>query len=496
MNSRPQDASGDESTRPDQDDSRGSTPGMLPTLLRASVPIALVTLAAGYVAYDYSARETATYQAFSQVVLSASTNFSPIDSSFDNSSPDRYVENQAQIMMTTDVTNRAAAALADGVPGEDLRGEISAGPAGASDVILIEAEAGDPALAARRADAVANAYAQFTAEQVRVLADQAVEVNAADPELVRQIRARASTFGDGVAVIQPASVPGEPASPTPSRNAYLAAVAAFLLATGLALSLRGYRRTVSPSRLAAATGGPLLGEVPVRSFGPLPVPRQPGAAEYGVAMQALRYRLRNAGDPSVLVTAVGRDSSATSALLGLAAADAAQGRSVVMVDATTDGRLLRRAGAPAPAISLTTALAGGEDLDRALGAVPALAGTPGSSVRIARVEQSARASTDALRKSLTALLGSADLILVDAGAVVHDAAAFALLGEVGGVVAVVRAKDRSDEPEELRRRLEQAGRDCDGVLVTRRTWVPSLDLLSTRSEPAAPPARLSSPETP
>jgi capsular polysaccharide biosynthesis protein/Mrp family chromosome partitioning ATPase len=456
--------------------SRGSV--LLGTLLRAGLPIVLVTLLAAYAAYTYTARQPTVYEASAEVVLSASNRFSPLPNS-PTGAEDRYVQNQANIMTTLPVLDRAAALLADGIPGGELRGQVRAESAGANEVIVITAQSGEPAQAAARADAVANAYAQFTAAEVQVLAEQAAQAAVADPVQVRDIRARAAIFGDGVAVIQPATAPSEPVLPTPGRNAYLVAAAVFLLTTGLALTWRGSRRPVRPDDLAAEAGGPLLGEVPVRWFGSAAVPQQPGHDRYALALQALRYRLRDAEDGSVLLTSVGRDRSSTSALLGLAAAEAAQGRRVVLLDATDDGRLLRRAGATPPAVSLTTLVAGGDNLGAALEPVPALSGQHGGSVRIARIERSPVTSVGALRPSLTTLLASADLVLVDAGPAVHDATAYALLGEVGAVVAVVRTRYRGGELNELRRRLALAGRECDGVLVTHRTWLPSLGTPAT-----------------
>jgi capsular polysaccharide biosynthesis protein len=456
---------------------RGSA--LLSPLLRVGVPILAVTLLTLYVAHAHSAGQPTIYEANAELVLSSSSNFDPIGGQF-GSQDDRYVQNQAEIIQTLDVLNLAAAALAaaqppDPITGPDLRSRVTAVPRGASDVLTITAQAGDPAVAAKRADAVAAAYAQFTAAHVSAIANQAATASAADPVMVQTIRARQATYGDGVSVIQQASVPSGPASPTPKRDALLAAGAVFLLACGLAAAWLRRRKPAGPDRLAEDVGGPLIGEVPVRWFGTAAVPQQPGRAVYGMALQALRYRMRESGEPSVLLTTAGADAGATSALLGLAGAEAAQGRNVVVVDATPDGRLLRRAGVPVPAVALTTVVAGGADLDQALATVRALAGPNGGSVRAARVE---RSSADVLRKSLATLHASADLVLVDAGSATENPAAFALLDQVGTVVAVVRARRRTKALGELRRRLALAGRACDGVLVTHRRWMPPVGLPS------------------
>jgi capsular polysaccharide biosynthesis protein len=455
--------------------------GLALAVLRAGVPILLATLAAGYVAHHYSEGQPTVYESSSRVVLSSSGNFAPVDNSFGGN--DRYVQNQAQIMTTLPVLDRAAAVVADGIPGSDLRGLITAEPQGASDVITVTAQASDPALAARRADAVATGYSQFTSAEVATLADQAAAASAADPVAVQNIRARAATFGDGVAVIQPAVAPSAPTSPTPKRDALLAAAAVFLLSSGAAAFWLSRRRPSGPDSLAADLGGPLLGEVPARWYGSVAVPNQPGGSEYGMALQALHYRLRRTGDLSVLLTTIGHDTSASSAALGLASAEAAQGRDVVLVDATTNGRLFRRAGVSAPAVSLTAAMAGGDGLDAALVNVPALTGPDGGSVRLARMDGM---SVDILRRSLATLQTSGHLILVDGGAAVHDPAAFALLGEVGAVVAVVRNKRHRKELRELRRRLIQAGRECDGVLITHRMLAPALTAPSATAVWTAP----------
>jgi hypothetical protein len=117
----------------------------------------------------------------------------------------------------------------------------------------------------------------------------------------------------------------------------------------------------------------------------------------------------------------------------------------------------------------------------------------GGGIRVTRIDRSAASTSDALRTSLAAVLGSADLVLVDAGAAVEDAAAFAFLSEVGAVVTVVRSKDRSGAPGELRHRLELAGRDADGVLVTHRSWLPAMGGSSSSGDQPARPAAAQAP---
>ncbi|SFP14285.1 Capsular polysaccharide biosynthesis protein [Geodermatophilus dictyosporus] len=452
------------------DDRQRSGSGLLPFLLRAAVPVALITLIVGYVAYTRSAERTPVYSATAQVVLSSATNFSPVDGG-GGGNPDRYVENQAEIMTTVDVLNRAALVLNDGIPGTELRGKISADPLGPSDVINVTAEAEDPGLAARRADAVGTAYALFTTEQVNLLADQAAAASASDPTAVLEIRARAATFGDGVQVIQPATVPTEASSPTPERDAYLAAAAAFLLSAGLAVSWRSRRRPTGPDQLAADAGGPLLGEVPVRAL-PSATPTQPGRAVYTMALQAIRYRLREGSSPTILLTDVGRGSSATSAALGLASAAAAQGRSVLLLDANPDGRLLHRTGVPAATVPIES-LGQGGDLERALPRVPSLGSPSGGLVRVGYVNGAVVAADDVLQRFLAPVLDSVDVVVIDAGSLQGNPAAFGLLGQVGAVVAVVRGTRGGKDLRDFRRQLALTGRECAGVLVTRRAWLPS-----------------------
>jgi capsular polysaccharide biosynthesis protein len=497
MTGQPYDTTPDRARVPEPSGPQERTPGFLPALAKAAVPVLLVTAIAGYAAQEYSERQPEVYESTSRVVLSASTNFSPVDGAFSGSDANRYVQNQADIMTTVAVLDLAAGALADGSTGADLRDEISAAPSGASEVITITAQADDGALAARRADAVANAYATYTADQVRVLAEQAAQVVASDPAQVLSVRARAATFGDGVSVIQPAVAPTDPTSPTPRRNAYLAAAAAFLLSVGLVIALRGTRRSGGRDTLVTDAGAPVLGTVPVRWLGGSAAPRQPGRARYALALQALRYRINGGGRRSVLLTPLGRDTSAASAVLGLAAADAAQGRRVVLVDASADGSLLQRAGVPAPTVALNSGTAlSGAGLDAALRPVPSLAGPNGGAVLVARIDPDAPTAADTVRAALAELEATADLVLVDAGAAVRSASAFALAGEVGAVVAVVRGRrGRRDERElaELRQKLALAGRACDGVLVAERTWLPTPGGSDAPGATASPSPAASSP---
>jgi hypothetical protein len=83
------------------------------------------------------------------------------------------------------------------------------------------------------------------------------------------------------------------------------------------------------------------------------------------------------------------------------------------------------------------------------------------------------AADDVLQRSLAPVLDSVDVVLIDAGSLEGNPAAFGLLGQVGAVVAVVRGTRGGKDLRDLRRQLALAGRECAGVLVTRRVWLPA-----------------------
>jgi hypothetical protein len=125
----------------------------------------------------------------------------------------------------------------------------------------------------------------------------------------------------------------------------------------------------------------------------------------------------------------------------------------------------------------------------------------GGSVHVAHVRGEAVIADDVLESSLAALLGSFDIVLVDGGRLERSAAAFALVGPVGAVAAVVPGKRGGKQLQELRQRLALAGRECAGVIATRRDWVPRSERsvpppTAGRSQaPPPPPERGSSPAT-
>jgi Mrp family chromosome partitioning ATPase len=91
---------------------------------------------------------------------------------------------------------------------------------------------------------------------------------------------------------------------------------------------------------------------------------------------------------------------------------------------------------------------------------------------------------DVVRHNLRLLTEAYDLVLITAGPVVSDPVAFALLEEVTGVVLVVDAAGSAKSAGELpdfARRLELAGRACDGVVAVARR--------RSRARTEPPPAR-------
>jgi capsular exopolysaccharide synthesis family protein len=147
---------------------------------------------------------------------------------------------------------------------------------------------GDPAAAARFANAYANAFSDYVAKvqandtdarvrplqtEIAALSAQRAKLALTDPQraiLTKQINADIdqmtavrSASVDIAKVLQPATPPGSPVSPKPTRNAILALIAALILGVAVIVAYLWIAdRYRNADEAAADVGVPILGEIP------------------------------------------------------------------------------------------------------------------------------------------------------------------------------------------------------------------------------------------
>ncbi len=167
--------------------------------------------------------------------------------------PDRRVQTEIRILQSLPVRAAVREQLGD-VP------EVSATPAGKTDVIEVRAESPDPQRAADITNAYATAYIDFRRQQaVNELLAAAEQIQAKVSDLQRQIDAATGSQRESLVQVQTlfqqkldqlqvdralktggaqlvtrATVPDSPVKPTPGRNALLALVVGLFLGVGIA----------------------------------------------------------------------------------------------------------------------------------------------------------------------------------------------------------------------------------------------------------------------
>jgi capsular exopolysaccharide synthesis family protein len=276
----------------------------------------------------------------------------------------------------------------------------------------------------------------------------------------------------GGQVITPAALPEQPSSPKPARTAMLA----FVLGVGLAVAIallrdRLDRRVRRTDEVAVRVRAPVLAVVPVAPVrrgangGPRPVVDDP---TYTQAFRTLRatieYIVAEDGVSSILVTSPTTGDGKTSTVANLGAALARGGRSVVMVASDLRHQDLRSHFVVRSDYGLTTALVGDRAARNVLVAVSdglylldsgpdtagaaELLGSPAMASVIADLEQ------------------FADVVLLDAPAVLNSADALALAPIADATLVVVDAERASvADISETRALLEQVGANVIGAVL-------------------------------
>jgi capsular exopolysaccharide synthesis family protein len=443
---------------------------------RAWVVALFVVLTAG-AAYSLSGLQQRKYEASSSLLFGAPDIALQIfpNSASQPGDAQREAETNVRLVESRTVAARVARRM-PGLSTDDVVERITASQEGQSDAVKVTATDTDP----RRAAELANTYAaEFVGvrrgvQQSSVRAARrriAAAIAALAPgssEQARQLRRRdqdlaalqAVVAGD-VKVLDRAEPPSAPSSPKTMRSIQLGAFAGLLLGLGAALWIeRVDRRVRRPSDIEQALGVPLLATIPrsralAKGSGAVlldPERRSPVDIE---PFRALRAKLRfmDIGRPirSILVTSAARGEGKSTVSVGLAAAAAAAGDRVLLIEADWRSPALS-AGPSENGLSLL--LAGAETLDDAVVEVPVPSfsgGTHESSRLQGRVlhldvlpSGPPPENPDELIESaaMVRLIADAearyDMVVIDTPAVSVVADAFALVGLVSGVIIVTR----------------------------------------------------------
>lgn len=470
-------------------------PSLITSMWRYRVPIVVATVVAAVLFYWLSSLRPLTFVSTATVLLQDPTRAAAFQGGGSSVDPERYVPQQANL-----VTSRPVLRLAAEETGLDAeligrRVEVGANPELLQ--MTVTASANDPEVAATIANAVVDAYEvearqqsvaqvetaeQIFAERIAVLREQIAEVEAelqarpddtvAESRLrtlegqlltletrASEVAAGAAAFGSGVQLREDALPPDDAASPNPLRDAMLAAMFAFALASAVAYWRAGSTRRVEdradPGQIL---GVPLLGEIPRFSR----VARSPqglmagseASEAYQFVLSSIEFSMAEIGASSLLITSATPGDGKTSTALHLAIANARETRPVLLVDADIRARGLTellRADDSAGLVELATGDVELRDVVREyrltdaskLSVVPS-GRRPEDSIGLLRTT----AFTDAVEH----IKNKTDLAIFDSPPLLAVADSTVLASRVDAIVLVV---DRSTETEQLQKVRER-----------------------------------------
>lgn len=485
-------------------------PGLLASMWRHRVVVAVVGVVAGFGAYVASASLPPEYEATAEVVLVDPESAAGVFEDGRRIDPARRLLKEAERMTSRAVLDAAAASVT--VAGEAasarLGSAIDVNPSVERDLLSVTATARDPQLAADRANAVVAAYQQTVQAEaqaeaqaaateleaamapIRERLDSLTALLAAAPDdaatraqqeaalgqlveletRARELAVNAAVYGSGVDYVEPALVPAAPSAPQPARDAALALFLAVGAASAWAWWKEGARsRAEEAEDPALVLDAPLLGQVP--DFGPSriqswfnasttpPLLSQPqvdevGADAYQFVATSLEFALDEQDWKSVVFTSATPDQGKTITVINTAMAASADGRRVVLIDADGRKRSLTRLLGLDDARGLSdfvTTDVGLEDCLQPvdLGPYRLLVMPAGSRLR----QPVGFFRLPQLRKALLRIQQDADLVLVDSPAVLPVADAIALAGHVDAIAAVVSRRAHQAELTALKERL-------------------------------------------
>ena len=275
-----------------------------------------------------------------------------------------------------------------------------------------------------------------------------------------------------ISVVDDAQVPTYPSSPNSSSNQRVALLLGLVLAVALAfVRERLDGRLLDPQGVADVVGAEPLGEVPFDKA--LGVPGARVAPSTGRSMRRLQGRVSKAVDGgrvrSLLVTSALPGEGRTTVVAALAQALHAEGSRVLVVDASSGGRLAELAGC-APSPGLGDVLDGRCSLDDAV--VPWSGVDPGLDVLPGGVrDASSSLPVDRLVKLVrTDLDGAFDVVLLDGDDLLGGSAAAAAACRAVDAVVLVAAsgKVRRAEVRQAVQVLDDEEAAVLGVVVNGR----------------------------
>ena len=456
------------------------------------IVIAIVALPAGAIAYSLNAEDQYTATAkllfrdpgFDQKLLGGPVLAPSVD-------PAREAATNIGLVSLDTVAAQAANAPAirpRALSASEIRDKVTVAGQGQSNVVAVSAVDHDPAFAARLANTISRRYIIFRRDADRGKIDQALRLvqrqlaglSTAQREAtqgrslrqqVDQLRVLAALQTGNAELVQKAEPPLTASSPKPLRNAILALILALVIGVGLALLLdRLDRRLRDRDDAERLLGRPVVGSIPNTTA--LRSERRDALhldGEEAEAFRALRANLRyydiDRDIRSLLVTSSAPGDGKSTVARYLAATAAAAGVHTVLVEADLRRPTLKALFPGLRAAGLSDVLSDQSPLASAIGQLPvSMAGAAsGRTLDVVVAGTAPPNPTDLLesarmRAVLDELEKRYELVVVDSSPVLVVPDSIPLLGQVSGVLVVMReSKSTSDGARRLRDQLDHLG---------------------------------------
>ena len=482
----------------------------LRVLRRRKWLIAIVAVVVLGVAMAVTLTTTPVYQATASVLLrNRATDSLFLNPQTGYADPNRRLQTEIQVIHGNDVNDLARRLLVAeelGVTEEaaitDLSDElveetelgfaldVSASPAGQTDVLNIKAQSIVPEVARRVANAYAEAYVQFRQlEESADIESALVPLRARAAELQRQldeltaengrtattdpvlINRRQSLSNDleavqsqidnlelakqarsgGARILVPAETPVSPIKPAPRRTAAVALVVGLILGVGLAF-LREYLDDSIKDKddvERALPGLSVLGLIPAikdwkDAQRPMIVsatdPKSPAAEAYRSLRTSIQFLGLDRPMRVIQVTSPASTEGKTTTLANLGVTLAQAGQRVVLVDCDLRRPRLHEFFGLDNEVGFTSVLLGDAPLSAALKAAPGMERVAVMTAGPLPPNPSELLASPRATEVLTSLQGAADIVLVDSPPMLPVTDAAVLSSRVDGMILVANAR--------------------------------------------------------
>jgi Mrp family chromosome partitioning ATPase len=405
----------------------------------------------------------------------------------DSGDPTRTVQTAATLIESAQAADRTAGAIGQGWSGKRVLKAVEVTPEGESNILAVTATADSGELAARLANTFARSALEIREEALERQASAEIERLKADTnptgditERINQLERVRSGGDPTLELSQAARVPDSPSGPPTPVIIVLAALAGFTLGSGAALLLELTERRIRDEEEAVALYPlPVLARIPPLKPSQLYGRHPTGWHMPPAVREAFRTLLIQLGPHPegrahvVMVTSASTGDGKTTSAVNLAAAAAASGDPVILLDFDLRKPDVGKTLGVHPGIELTGLLQPDTQLRDLLLPAP---GLPALSVLSTSVAEGDVALVEALSRRLPELIAEArelcNFVIIDTAPLGEISDALRVVSDVDSIIIVTR-------PGHTNRAHYEITRD----LLARTAYTPAGSLVIGASAP-------------